>query len=114
MTINDYNKIQINYNIKRNADDQIFERSTLVNIRCDTTEEGVKLYNELRSSLNGELTPHTDVLSSDVPAKSPSFFLPNENNCPKCGGGLKERHGKNGSSFLGCSNYPSCRFVRDI
>jgi restriction system protein len=30
--------------------------------------------------------------------------------CPKCGGILKKRDGKYGS-FMGCSNYPRCRFI---
>lgn len=30
--------------------------------------------------------------------------------CPKCGGDLVERRGKYGN-FLGCSNYPKCRFT---
>lgn len=30
--------------------------------------------------------------------------------CPKCGGNLIERRGKYGN-FLGCSNYPNCRFT---
>ena len=34
-----------------------------------------------------------------------------ENNCPKCGGELVERKGKFGR-FLGCSNYPNCRYTR--
>lgn len=33
--------------------------------------------------------------------------------CPKCGGTLVERHGKYGS-FLGCSNFPKCRFSKQI
>lgn len=31
--------------------------------------------------------------------------------CPKCGGKLVERQGKYGV-FLGCSNYPKCKFTR--
>jgi Zn-finger domain associated with topoisomerase type I len=31
--------------------------------------------------------------------------------CPKCGGQLLERKGKNGV-FIGCSNYPKCRFSK--
>jgi len=31
--------------------------------------------------------------------------------CPRCGGMLRERKAR-GSSFLGCSNYPRCRFTR--
>jgi len=34
------------------------------------------------------------------------------NVCPKCGSLLKERNGKYGS-FLGCSNYPGCKFTID-
>ncbi len=30
--------------------------------------------------------------------------------CPRCGGKLVERDGKYGK-FLGCSNFPKCRFV---
>jgi len=30
--------------------------------------------------------------------------------CPKCGGNLVERSGKFGK-FLGCSNYPKCRYT---
>lgn len=33
--------------------------------------------------------------------------------CPKCGGELKKRNGKFGE-FWGCSNYPSCRFTKNI
>lgn len=33
--------------------------------------------------------------------------------CPKCGGELVVRQGKNGQ-FLGCSNYPRCHFTSNI
>ncbi|WP_426984486.1 topoisomerase DNA-binding C4 zinc finger domain-containing protein [Brevibacillus borstelensis] len=32
------------------------------------------------------------------------------NLCPSCGGELVERNGKYGK-FIGCSNYPSCKFT---
>jgi restriction system protein len=38
--------------------------------------------------------------------------------CPKCGGQLMERVARAGpmpgSRFLGCSNFPSCKFVRNL
>ncbi|MDZ7660381.1 nuclease-related domain-containing protein [Fodinibius sp.] len=38
--------------------------------------------------------------------------------CPKCGSNLVERTAKKGpnagSKFLGCENYPQCRFTKDI
>lgn len=36
-----------------------------------------------------------------------------ENVCPKCGAKLVEREGKYGK-FIGCSNFPKCRFVTKI
>lgn len=30
--------------------------------------------------------------------------------CPNCGGNLVKRHGKYGN-FIGCSNYPKCRYI---
>ena len=33
--------------------------------------------------------------------------------CPRCGGKLTQRSGKYGS-FLGCSNYPRCRYTRQL
>ena len=31
--------------------------------------------------------------------------------CPKCGGQLIHRNGKYGI-FIGCSNYPKCKYIR--
>ena len=37
--------------------------------------------------------------------------------CPKCGSNLVERTARNGpnagSKFLGCENYPKCRFTKN-
>lgn len=33
--------------------------------------------------------------------------------CPECGGRLRERNGRYGS-FLGCTNYPGCKFTRKL
>lgn len=38
---------------------------------------------------------------------------PNKKLCPKCGGALIERKGKFGM-FLGCNNYPKCRYTTGI
>lgn len=35
--------------------------------------------------------------------------------CPKCGGKLVFRHNrKNGNQFMGCINFPSCRFTCQV
>ncbi len=35
------------------------------------------------------------------------------NKCPKCGGQLVQRKGKYGI-FMGCSNYPKCKYTKNI
>ena len=37
----------------------------------------------------------------------------NINKCPKCGGDLIDRNGKNGK-FIGCNNYPKCKYSKNI
>jgi len=37
----------------------------------------------------------------------------NINSCPKCGGVLNKRSGKYGD-FMGCSNYPRCKYTKNI
>jgi len=34
--------------------------------------------------------------------------------CPKCGADLIERESHQGGFFLGCSNYPRCRYTKDL
>ncbi len=112
MTINEntYNPIQINYTIRRNANGEVTERSTMVNVRTESSDEAIKLYNELKAQLNGELsgTPHT---TEDNSGSSVQLFNDKSDTCPKCGSDLKLRKGRSGE-FWGCSNYPSCRYTQ--
>ncbi len=50
------------------------------------------------------------ILSGSVEDKSD---VRNENICPRCGAKLVVRKGKYGD-FIGCSNYPNCKFSREI
>lgn len=34
--------------------------------------------------------------------------------CPKCSSSLVTRNSRNGSTFLGCSNYPRCKFTKNL
>jgi len=33
--------------------------------------------------------------------------------CPKCGNNLVERRSKWGKTFIGCSNYPECKYIKN-
>ena len=34
--------------------------------------------------------------------------------CPECGGMLVERPNKKNENFLGCQNYPQCRYTESL
>jgi DNA topoisomerase-1 len=62
----------------------------------------------------------TDVLEKINEALEPHLFPPREDGtdprlCPNCGKGrLSLRTARSGGAFIGCSNYPECRFTRPI
>jgi len=87
-------KIQLNFSCKVNPETQsVYERSTLVNVRCQTVEEAVELYQQLKARLGGEviISQHDELQQIDgipnrpstqlVPAKPQQSDL---GNCPNC------------------------------
>ena len=60
----------------------------------------------------------TDVLEKINEVLEPHLFPPNEDGtdprqCPLCGEGrLSMRTARSGGAFIGCSNYPECRYTR--
>lgn len=55
-----------------------------------------------RGSANGAVQPGD--------SETPTEF---QGACPQCGGQLREKKGKFGA-FMGCANYPDCRYTRDL
>ncbi|WP_299782388.1 type I DNA topoisomerase [uncultured Roseobacter sp.] len=60
----------------------------------------------------------TEVLEKINEVLEPHLFPPNEDGtdprlCPNCGAGrLSMRTARSGGAFIGCSNYPECRYTR--
>ena len=60
----------------------------------------------------------TEVLEKINEVLEPHLFPPNEDGtdprlCPNCGSGrLSMRTARSGGAFIGCSNYPECRYTR--
>lgn len=73
--------------------------------------EEVKRYVEKLSSAmiidENRTRDHINSVEQNVLMKGVSL---NHGICPRCHGKLVERHGKYGT-FIGCSNYPKCRFT---
>jgi len=55
---------------------------------------------------------YTQDLLEDVLPRSEAEEIGEE--CPECGGQLLKRTSGSGSQFIGCSNYPKCKYTRNI
>lgn len=60
-----------------------------------------KLINSKLDIKNREHVKNIKIMKKDI----------DNNVCPRCGGTLIERNGKYGT-FMGCSNYPKCKFIK--
>ena len=62
----------------------------------------------------------SEVLEKINDVLAPHLFPPNEDGtdprvCPRCGAGkLNLKTARSGGAFIGCSNYPECRFTRPL
>ena len=98
---NDYNKIQINRTLDKDAQGNVIRQSLMINIRCNDVEESIKLYEELKNRLNGN--PTTAQITNNKTNENVPV-------CDKCGKQMILRKNKKGESFYGC-DFPTCRFT---
>ena len=99
---NEFNKLQINEVIEKDAQGNVLKRSLMLNIRCNDVDEAEKLYRELKARFNGNGARGAAVKGNG-----------NSPKCDKCGRLMVMRKGKNGS-FYGCTGYPQCRRTREL
>jgi len=76
----------------------------------DEMNELVSKINELNVRSNSVKKEHVRNIKAEIKDNKEKI---SNRICPKCGGVLVERNGKRGV-FLGCSNYPKCRYTSDI
>ncbi len=69
----------------------------------NNVDEIVKIINSKNITDKSIKKNHIDNIKENIINKDPS-------KCPKCGGQLVERNGKYGK-FIGCSNYPKCKYT---
>ena len=97
---NEFNKLQINEVIEKDANGNVFKRSLMLNVRCNDVEEADKLYRQLKARFNGNPgTNGNNGKNSNAPL------------C-ECGKPMVLRNGKNGP-FYGCSGFPLCRKTKE-
>lgn len=82
-----------------------FQRTIFSNFELNLFEQKILKLKELNISTRDHVSNLKYRYSSDTI-------------CPKCGGKLKQRQAKYGKSagnyFLGCSNFPKCRYTKNI
>lgn len=89
----------INDNIKKHQNVILDDIATIKNIILTNNITNVR-----------ERKKHIKTIESNLKQTNVSI---KENICPKCGNRLVKKHGKNGY-FLGCTNYPKCRFIKKL
>lgn len=83
-------------------------------LRGDLDSRAVIFPSDTVDAICAKLQPLTDVTEEEKNKHVEDIKERTEGTvCPFCGGQLKLRSGKYGS-FYGCSNYPKCRFTRQI
>lgn len=106
----------------------VFPDFVKVKVDCEDPRIQVGLRSEVVRTVKRELTKNPSVLSDQQINSIYENLLPFckadqekkeahiqriQNQCPWCAGVLVLRKGKNGE-FLGCSNYPKCRYTRSV
>ena len=117
-------KIQLNFSSKVNAQNQVLERSTLVNVACNSPSEAAELYEELKALLGGEtvVSQHKElpqIAARPAPAQLPSgpIHEPVLGACPHCNAPLRQFvSNKNGKTYLACPRYRTtgCSYIQEL
>ena len=103
--------IPSNAQLKIEHDGEIVRYDTInekiLSYQKEVLENTEEIYNKLASSNIKDKNikrEHINNIKNNICKKD-------TNKCPKCGGNLVERNGKYGN-FIGCSNYPKCRYTQ--
>jgi hypothetical protein len=120
------NKIQLNFSCRVNpTTQQVIERSTLVNVRCDSVAEATMLYQQLKASLGNDVVVSHHQELPQVKTLAPVVLPPtrtqsNEGICPQCKQAPLVRRtcqkpGKFfGQDFVRCSNRYHCPYFKGL
>lgn len=115
-------KVQINQQLRTNAEGEVIERSLLLNIREDNVIRAVQLYRQLNDKMSDSVNlvlPQRSADNEDIKVENIPFPTEDEEerpDCPYCGDMMVKRRSKDGNQFWGCPNYRSknCRGSRPI
>lgn len=79
-------------------------------VKMITEEHANKIYNALSASALHSYGEHKKHVKNIKDKQIKNSAMEKSGICPKCGGRLVERRGRNGA-FIGCTKFPQCRFT---
>ena len=97
--------------LKIEHDGELVRYDTIVNKIMSYSEEKVKNVNELYDILIENNVKDRKTKKEYIKNIKTNVDKKDISKCPKCGGTLVERESKYGK-FIGCSNYPQCKYTR--
>lgn len=97
--------------LKIEHDGELVRYDTIVNKIMSYSEEKIKNVNELYDILIENNVKDRKTKKEHIKNIKTNVDKKDISKCPKCGGTLVERESKYGK-FIGCSNYPQCKYTR--
>lgn len=97
--------------LKIQHDGELVRYDTIVNKILSYKDEIINNTGEIVETINKNNIKDKNLLNQHNKNIKENIIDKDSNKCPKCGGILVERNGKYGQ-FIGCSNYPKCRYTR--
>ena len=98
--------------LKVEHDGELVGYYTLVDKILSYKEVIIKNVDEIVEIINKNNIKDKNIKKEHIRNIKNNIIDKDNNKCPKCGGQLIERTGKYGR-FIGCSNYPKCKYTRN-
>lgn len=103
--------IPSNAKLKIKHDGELVNNLTIVEKITSYQNSLIDNVNEIVSIIKKSNITDKNIKKEHIKNIKENIIDKDPNKCPKCGGQLIERNSKYGS-FLGCSNYPKCKYIR--
>jgi len=89
---------------------EVIRKHTEINLSENQKQKIIEKINSINSKDKYDKSQHINSIKQRVQNREESI---SQNKCPQCGEGLVLRQGRFGN-FLGCQNFPQCKFTRNI
>lgn len=102
--------IPSNAKLKIEHDGEVVRYDTIIDKVLSYDKEIINNVDEIITKINNSNIKDKSIRRDHIINIKNNIIDKDQNKCPKCGGQLIERTGKYGT-FIGCSNYPKCKYT---